>query len=357
MLVPVDKRDAYGVALTHYLGAGEDMLNRRVELAAIRKGGEEFPVEIAIAPISTVGAPLFAAYMRDITEQKRAEEELSRQTSDLQDAHDTERRNAEQLASLVEELRRTQRQAEIATRAKSEFLASMSHELRTPLNAIILYSELLQEEAKDRHTDGTVPDLQRIQFAGKHLLELINGILDLSKIEAGKMALELERFDVKTMIDELADAVSSLVQKNHNVLTVECASDVGVIYGDQTKTRQILLNLLSNAGKFTSNGTVRVDVQRRANGAGPCIEFTVTDTGVGMTEEQSRRVFEPFTQADVTTTRKYGGTGLGLAIVSRFCDLMGGTIHVHSRPGEGSQFVVQLPVTVLDATSTAMVSA
>jgi len=159
------------------------------------------------------------------------------------------------------------------------------------------------------------------------------------------------------MIDELADAVSSLVQKNNNLMTVNCADDVGAIYGDQTKTRQILLNLLSNAGKFTSNGTVRVDVQRGSNGGGPCIEFTVTDTGVGMTDEQSRRVFEPFTQADVTTTRKYGGTGLGLAIVSRFCDLMGGTINVHSRPGEGSRFVVQLPVTMVDATSTVMVPA
>jgi two-component system sensor histidine kinase/response regulator len=357
LLVPREKRDAYRVALDHYLSADNAMLNRRVEAIAIRKGGGEFPVEVAIAPISTVGVPLFAAYMRDITERKRAEEELSRQTRDLQDAHDKERCNAAQLADLVEELRITQRHAEAATRAKSEFLASMSHELRTPLNAIILYSELLQEEAQDRQTAGSIPDLQRIQSSGKHLLDLINGILDLSKIEAGKMALELERFDVAAMVNEVADSVGTLVQKNHNVLTVRCSDDLGAIYGDLTKTRQILLNLLSNAGKFTTNGTVTMDVRRRANGGGPCIEFSVTDTGVGMTAEQSRRVFEPFTQADVTTTRKYGGTGLGLAIVSRFCELMGGTITVSSRPGEGSTFIVQLPVEMVDTSASIMVPA
>jgi two-component system, sensor histidine kinase and response regulator len=356
LLVPATKRDAYRVALSHYLSADNAMLNRRVELIAVRKGGAEFPVEVAIAPISTVGVPLFAGYMRDITERKRAEEALARQNRNLQDAHDTERRNAAQLASLVEELRVTQRQAEAATRAKSEFLASMSHELRTPLNAIILYSELLQEEAQDRQAAESIPDLQRIQSSGKHLLDLINGILDLSKIEAGKMVLELERFDVKTMVNEVADAIGSLVQKNNNVLTVRCHDDVGMIYGDSTKTRQILLNLLSNAGKFTTGGTVTVDVRKSANGGGPCVEFRVADTGCGMTEEQSQRVFEPFTQADVTTTRKYGGTGLGLAIVSRFCELMGGTITVDSRPGAGSTFIVQLPVEMVDVSGNVMLA-
>ncbi|HUQ87332.1 MAG TPA: ATP-binding protein [Vicinamibacterales bacterium] len=351
LLVPAGKREAYHVALNHYLSADNAMLNRRVELIALRKGGTEFPVELAVAPISTVGVPLFAGYMRDITERKRAEEELARQNRDLHEAHDTERRNAEQLASLVKELRITQRQAETATRAKSEFLASMSHELRTPLNAIIMYSELLQEEAQDRHTAGSIPDLQRIQSSGKHLLDLINGILDLSKIEAGKMALELEHFDVKAMIDEVADTVGTLVQKNGNTFTVRCSADAGSMYGDLTKTRQILLNVLSNAAKFTSNGAVTVDVRRASNGGGPCVEFSVTDTGVGMTAEQSLRVFEPFTQADVTTTRKYGGTGLGLAIVSRFCELMGGTIALDSRPGEGSRFVVQLPVEMIDTSA------
>jgi signal transduction histidine kinase len=254
------------------------------------------------------------------------------------------------MAALVEELRLAQRQAEAATRAKSEFLASMSHELRTPLNAIILYSELLQEEARDRDNDTSVPDLQRIQFAGKHLLELINGILDLSKIEAGKMALELETFDVKTMIDELADSIGSLIHKNNNALTVRCAPDLGTMHGDLTKTRQILLNLLSNAAKFTALGTIAVEAKRSDIKGALAIEFSVTDTGVGMTPEQSRMVFEPFTQADVTTTRKYGGTGLGLAIVSRFCELMGGTVSVDSKVGEGSRFIVRLPVEIADTT-------
>jgi signal transduction histidine kinase len=258
-----------------------------------------------------------------------------------------------QLEVLVGELRVTQRQAETATRAKSEFLASMSHELRTPLNAIILYSELLQEDAKDRQAEGSVPDLQRIQSAGKHLLDLINGILDLSKIEAGKMGLELETFDVKAMIEELADTVAPLVEKNRNVMTVLCPQDIGTMHGDLTKTRQILLNLLSNAGKFTTEGAIVIEVHGCAVHGERGVEFSVTDTGVGMSAEQSSKVFEPFTQADVSTTRKYGGTGLGLAIVSRFCELMGGTVSVSSRPGSGSRFVVRLPCVMVDANAEA----
>jgi two-component system sensor histidine kinase/response regulator len=358
LMVPDGKQEAYRVAFNHYVDSGNTaMLNRRFELSAKRRWGAEFPVEVAIARISTVGTPLYACYMRDITERKQAEEAIARQTRDLKQANAAERHNAAKLAALVEELRFTQRQAESATRAKSEFLASMSHELRTPLNAIILYSELLQEEAKDRDGDRSIPDLKRIQSSGKHLLDLINGILDLSKIEAGKMALELERFDVKLMVEQLTDTVSSLVQKNNNVLTVRCSSNVGTVYGDQTKTRQILLNLLSNAGKFTTDGAIVVDVSRIRAAGVDCVQFTVTDTGCGMTEEQSRAVFEPFTQADVSTTRKYGGTGLGLAIVSKFCDLMGGTVTVSSRPTEGAQFVVRLPAVMVDATAETLAAA
>ena len=205
-------------------------------------------------------------------ERKRAEAELARHTRDLQDAHDTQRKNAQQLTALVDQLRVAQRHAEAATRAKSDFLASMSHELRTPLNAIILYSELLQEVADDQGQQGFITDLQRIQSAGKHLLELINGILDLSKIEAGKMALSLETLRRSaTMIDELLDTVDPLVQKNDNVLTVNCGADVGTMTADLIKTRQILLNLLSNAGKFTRAGTIALDVQRRV-GRRPAID-------------------------------------------------------------------------------------
>ncbi len=281
-------------------------------------------------------------------ERKRSERELARYTRDLEQAHNTERQNAEQLAKLVDQLRVTQGQAEAATRAKSDFLASMSHELRTPLNAIILYSELLQEEAGDQDRQGSVADLQKIQSAGKHLLDLINGILDLSKIEAGKMTLSLERFEIGAMIDDLVDTVGPLVEQRNNVLTVRCGGEVGTMVADFMKTRQILLNLLSNAGKFTSDGAISLEVQRVAVGGRPLVRFSVIDTGVGMTPQQAEKVFDAFTQADVTTTRKYGGTGLGLAIVSRFCQLMGGSISVESNPGRGSSFIVHLPLEVVD---------
>jgi PAS domain S-box-containing protein len=281
-------------------------------------------------------------------ERKRAERELTRYTWDLEKAHNTERKNAEQLEKLVDQLRETQRQAEAATRAKSDFLASMSHELRTPLNAIILYSELLQEEAQDEGHQGSITDLQRIRSAGKDLLALINDILDLSKIEAGKMVLSLETFGVRAMIDELIDTVGPVVQQNNNILTVNCGDDVGTMSADLMKTRQILLNLLSNAGKFTRGGVVTLEAERHLIDGHASLVFTVTDTGIGMTPQQTEKIFDAFTQADVTTTRRYGGTGLGLAIVSRFCQLMGGRVSVESRPAEGSCFTVQLPLEVID---------
>jgi signal transduction histidine kinase len=280
--------------------------------------------------------------------RKRAERELERYTRDLEAAHDTQRENAEQQAALVDQLRITQREAEAATRAKSDFLASMSHELRTPLNAIILYSELLQEVADDTGDRTSVPDLQRIQSAGNHLLDLINGILDLSKIEAGKMTLSLETFDVRTMVAELLDTVRPLLQKNNNTLSLTCGETVGMMRADLMKTRQILVNLLGNAGKFTRDGTISLEVECRNVGAQPSMVFTVSDTGVGMSPDERQKIFDPFTQADVTTTRKYGGTGLGLAIVSRFCGLMGGEVSVESRLNHGSQFTVRLPVHVSD---------
>jgi signal transduction histidine kinase len=311
---------------------------------------------VAIAPISSDGSAMFAGYMRDITERRRSEAALADYTRDLEVAHDTHRQNSEQLATLVAELRLTQRRAEEATRAKSDFLASMSHELRTPLNAIILYSELLQEEAEDDGGNkGSITDLQKIQSAGKHLLSLINGILDLSKIEAGKMALARESFDVREMVEELLDTVGPLVRRNNNTLTVHWGDGVGTMNSDLMKTRQILLNLLSNAGKFTRDGAVTLGVARQTEGARVFVEFTVTDTGVGMTLAETEKIFDAFTQADVTTTRKYGGTGLGLALVSRFCELMNGSVSVQSRPGEGSRFTVRLPLDAAPAAVPAMV--
>ena len=282
-------------------------------------------------------------------DRTRAEREVARYTRDLEQAHDLQRQHAEQLSTLVDQLRVTQKQAEAATRAKSDFLASMSHELRTPLNAIILYSELLQEEAADRAQTESIPDLQRIQGSGKHLLELINGILDLSKIEAGKMTLSLEQIDVKSMVAEVFDTLGPILRQKNNTVTVRCSPDLDLMYADLMKTRQILVNLLSNAAKFTRDGAITLEVSPVTFDGTPAVAFTIADTGVGMTADQTARIFDPFTQADVTTTRKYGGTGLGLAIVSRFCQLMGGRVSVQSAPGQGSRFTVLLPILVLDA--------
>jgi signal transduction histidine kinase len=264
-------------------------------------------------------------------------------------AHELQRQNGEQLTILVDELRVTQQQAESATRAKSEFLASMSHELRTPLNAIILYSELLEELAADRGETTSITDLQRINSAGKHLLDLINGILDLSKIEAGKMAMSLESFDVAVLVHGLVDTVRPLVLKNKNTLTVDCSDDLGHMYADAMRTRQILVNLLSNATKFTKDGLITLAARRRLVHGISTIEFAVTDTGVGMTAVQASTIFEAFTQANADTSRKYGGTGLGLALVLRFCQLMGGSVSVDTAPDKGAAFIVLLPAAVLDA--------
>ncbi len=243
---------------------------------------------------------------------------------------------------------------EEATRAKSDFLASMSHELRTPLNAIILYSELMQEEIDEMSPTQAVGDLQRIHSAGHHLLELINGILDLSKIEAGKMTLSLDHFDIGGMIGRVVDTAGPLVRQNGNTLTVNCAGTVGSMYGDSMKTGQVLLNLLGNAAKFTRQGSITLSVARDDSARNAAVVFTVSDTGIGMTAEQMTKVFEPFTQADVRTPRKYGGTGLGLTISSRYCRLMGGTLSVESRPGAGSHFTVRLPAEVVDAVDDAI---
>jgi CheY-like chemotaxis protein len=216
------------------------------------------------------------------------------------------------------------------------------------MNAIIGYSEMLTEEAEDLGRAEFVPDLKKINAAGRHLLALINDILDLSKIEAGKMDLYVEPFHIRTMIQDVAATIQPLVERNSNRLEIQCDDGLGTMRADLTKVRQALFNLLSNASKFTTGGRIELAVARERDGAGEWIRFRVADTGIGMTPEQVEKVFESFTQADASTTRKYGGTGLGLTITKKFCEMMGGTIAVESKPLVGATFTIRLPAEVRD---------
>jgi signal transduction histidine kinase/DNA-binding response OmpR family regulator len=255
-------------------------------------------------------------------------------------------RDIEERERTAGELATAREAAESANRAKSSFLANMSHELRTPMNAIIGYSEMLAEDMEDAGHDAYVPDLHKIRTAGKHLLALINDILDLSKIEAGRMDLYLEHFDLREMLDEAVATVAPLVHTNGNKLETDFGDELGTVRADLTKIRQSLFNLVSNAAKFTKNGTVTVGAVREREDEGDRIVLTVRDSGIGIPPEKLEHIFEEFSQADETTTRDFGGTGLGLSISRRFCRLMGGEITVHSRPGEGATFRIELPATV-----------
>jgi PAS domain S-box-containing protein len=255
------------------------------------------------------------------------------------------------------QLYRAKEAAEAASRAKTTFLANMSHELRTPLTSILGYSELLQLRAEDRGYTDFVSDLDRIRSAGNHLLALISNVLDLSKIEAGKLDLYLESFDVPALVHYVASTVHPLVERNTNTLEIHCPDDLGRMHADLTRVQQILFNLLSNAAKFTQHGsiTLRVNAELPAmnNATQPAtssppgwIIFEVSDTGIGITPAQMQGLFKEFMQADASTTRKYGGTGLGLALTARFCRMMGGEISVESQVSQGSRFTVRLPAIV-----------
>jgi signal transduction histidine kinase/ActR/RegA family two-component response regulator len=252
----------------------------------------------------------------------------------------TRRRQAEKIAhnAQVDKMR-----AEAANEAKSRFLANVSHELRTPLNAIIGYSEMLEEDAEEQGDKQGEADANRIQVAAKHLLHLINEILDLSKIEAGKMDIYYEPFDVPQVVEDILTTIDPAIRKNRNRLSVDCDKNIGFMICDMIKLRQTLFNLLSNAAKFTSDGDIKLRVRREQRDNQEWLVFEVSDTGIGIEPIKQQRLFDAFVQADNSTTRKYGGTGLGLAISRKFCEMLGGSLTLDSTPGKGSTFTVALP--------------
>ncbi len=275
-----------------------------------------------------------------ISERRTAEGGIVGVFTDVTELKDREL----QLGQLVDRLAEARDAATEATAAKSKFLANMSHELRTPLNAVIGITEMLMEEADETGAPHTIEPLQRITRAGRHLLHLINEILDLSKIEAGKLELNYEPVALVALVKDIVGEAELLANKNSNQLVVECPADIGTIRSDPTRLRQVMLNLLSNACKFTDHGRVSLAVDRVHEDGQERISIRVTDTGIGMTPEQLARIFQEFSQADSSTTRKYGGTGLGLAISDRLCRMMGGTIVVESKPDDGTTFTVRLPI-------------
>ncbi len=287
-------------------------------------------------------------FNRMLGEIESRDRKLARHREHLES--EVEKRTAE-LIELNHELEEATETAQRANSAKSSFLAGMSHELRTPLNAVIGYSEMLEEEAEEKGLDDFIPDLKKINGAGKHLLSLINNVLDLSKIEAGRMNLFNEWFEVKDLVEEVVGTIQPLVEKSGNRIEIDCSANVGRMYADLTKARQSLFNLLGNAAKFTKDGVLKLKVWRQGEEVrrAEVIVMQISDTGIGMSEEQVARLFTAFTQAEESISRNYGGTGLGLAITREFCQIMGGTVTVESTEGKGSVFTVTLPAVFDDA--------
>jgi PAS domain S-box-containing protein len=315
LLIPPAERELYRSRCQAILQGG---VSDQYELELVRRDGAHFWGEINATPFRGSKGEVagVVSAVTDITERKKIQEDLVAAIDASQDA----------------------------SRTKSAFLANMSHELRTPLNAIIGYSEMLQEELTERGLQDLHSDLHKIHGAGRHLLRLINDILDISKIEAGRMDLFPESFDVAWLVKEVAATIEPMVVRKELRLEVRCPADVGQMRADPTRLRQVLLNLLSNAAKFTERGGMSMDVEKVALGGAPWIRFRVIDSGIGMTIDQLGKLFQAFSQVDPSSTRRYGGTGLGLAISRQLCQKMGGDISVQSEPGRGTAFTVHLPV-------------
>lgn len=366
MLYPSPFREMFVENLEEYNKTGfAKLVGKTTEALGRRRDGGLFPIELAMSEVQLGSRKVFTTILRDVSDRKSSEAELSALTEVLRNSTD-QKWNDDELSRLdkplhervkehtaaaklvISELEVARDKALGANRAKSTFLANMSHELRTPLNAIIGFSEDMKEEAQEAGREDFVKDLDTIIGAGKHQLALINEILDLAKIEAGRMDLVSEEFDVSSLVRGLGEFMDILVKKNGNELSIKCPSDIGSMVGDQIRIRQILVNILSNACKFTENGTISLTVSQERKNDTATIVFAIGDTGIGITREQLQHLFQPFQQADTTTSRKYGGTGLGLTISERFCRMMGGHIHVESELGKGSTFTVSLPVEAED---------
>ncbi|MGM0554932.1 MAG: ATP-binding protein [Myxococcota bacterium] len=285
----------------------------------VHHGGHTFPAQLTFNPMVRDGEVSgIVLKITDITDKKQAQSKIRKAQGEAEQARE-------------------------AREAQAAFLANMSHELRTPLNAILGYSELVTEDAETLGYAELTPDLEKIRLAGKHLLSLISDVLDMSKIQAGKLELDLEQFQVRELVADVTAMCEQAVRENNSQLVVECSEQVAEIRTDRTKLRQVLVNLLSNAGKFTEGGTVGLSVTTRREHDRDWLIFEISDTGIGIDQEKIAELFEAFTQADGSTTRKYGGTGLGLAISKNFCEVLGGDIEVESALGEGTTFRVKIP--------------
>jgi PAS domain S-box-containing protein len=326
MLMNSDDSVKHAGYIRRYLRTGKTkVIGNKTELLAKHKDGHLFPIEISVTEMWVNGTSNFVASFRDITKRKADEEDLNK--------------------SLLQQTQQA-KAAKDANEMKSGFLANMSHELRTPLNVIMGITEILKDDAKIDGLDDMVDPLDRVLNSSKHLLKLINDILDLSKIEAGKIELNLENFDLNNIVEDIKMTAEVLAQKNNNSFELTVADNIPRLHNDSMRLKQVLLNLLSNSFKFTTNGTVSLDVYIETfdNSQTRKLAFNVIDTGIGMTESQMRQLFQEFMQADSSTTKKFGGTGLGLAISKALAELMGGDIEVSSVYDEGTTFKLIIPL-------------